>query len=187
MLFWSWRLRRMTFDLAVSFIGIVFLLVSLLTPATPNWFLWAIPFLALHAGQTGLRGFWLVLSLSALKAVSTLLQNLGASIPLLNFDATAPLLTWLHISDPHLISLLLSMIVALGLLIAIRIWREGVRRNELYRMVSAPLSSVLPATRARERTRWVSASRRFSESRLSPRSPATTITNGSALARCGAP
>ena len=139
MLFWEWRLRRITFDLAVSVIGIAFLLVCLLTPATPNWFIWAAPFLALHAGQTGSRGLILVIGLSALKMVSVLLLSAGAVVPLLGLDLTAPLGARLGLAGPHAVSILFSVIVALGLFIASRIWRNGVRRNELYRISRRPL------------------------------------------------
>ena len=138
-LFWAWRLRRMSFDLLTAVLGIVFLLVVLLTPASPGWFLWAAPFLALHAGQTGSRGLILVTALSVLQALLTLIQFPGASIPALGLDLTAPLASVLAFKDAHYTSLLVSVFFALGLFIAHRIWTEGVKRNELYRMSRRPL------------------------------------------------
>jgi len=43
MLYAAWRVRRMNFELFQSTLGIAFLAVILLTPASPSWFIWAIP------------------------------------------------------------------------------------------------------------------------------------------------
>ena len=133
-LFWIWRLRRMAFDLLVAVLGITFLLVILLTPASPGWFIWAAPFLAIHAAQTGPRGVLLVFGLSAVQALSTLVQFSGASFPLVGIDWTAPLAMAFDITDRHAISILVSVLCAIGGFVAYRVWREGVRRNQFYRM-----------------------------------------------------
>lgn len=137
--FWIWRLRRMAFDLLIAVLGIVFLLVILLTPASPGWFIWAAPFLAIHAAQTGPRGMILVYGLAAVQAVSTLIQFSGASIAMLGLDWTAPLATTFEMADRHGISIMVSIMCAIGGFLAFRIWREGVRRNEFYRMSKQPL------------------------------------------------
>ena len=138
-LFWTWRLRRMTYDLLLSVIGIVFLLVILLTPASPGWFIWAAPFLAIHATQTGPRGLVLVFGLSVMQALVTLLQFSGATIPLFGINFSTPMATVLGITDLHIISVVISAEFALGLFIAHRMWQEGVHRNELYRLSRRPL------------------------------------------------
>jgi uridine kinase len=139
LLFWTWRLRRITFDLAISVLGIVFLMIALLTPATPNWFIWAAPFLALHGARTGRRGVFLVFVLSGLKALSTILQFSGASIPLLGLNANAPIMLKLGLEDGFLVSMLFSTLVALGIFIVVRTWQRGLRSNELYRINRRPL------------------------------------------------
>ena len=44
MLYLVWRVRRLNFDLFHATTGMVFLLMVLMTPASPGWFIWSLPF-----------------------------------------------------------------------------------------------------------------------------------------------
>lgn len=48
LLYQVWQVRRLNFHLFQATIGIAFLLIVLMTPASPGWFVWCIPFLVLY-------------------------------------------------------------------------------------------------------------------------------------------
>jgi Gpi18-like mannosyltransferase len=48
LLYQIWQVRRLNFHLFQATIGIAFLLIVLMTPASPGWFVWCIPFLVLY-------------------------------------------------------------------------------------------------------------------------------------------
>jgi len=45
MVYAAWRIKRMNFELFNAILGMAFLLVVLLTPASPGWFIWILPLL----------------------------------------------------------------------------------------------------------------------------------------------
>ena len=53
MLFAVWRVRRMSFELLFNLLGTIFFLVLILTPASPGWFVWVLPFLVFHQLKDG--------------------------------------------------------------------------------------------------------------------------------------
>ena len=55
-----WRLERLSFELLIAGTGIAFLIIVLLTSATLGWYMWVVPFLALHQQSFGRRGVILV-------------------------------------------------------------------------------------------------------------------------------
>jgi uridine kinase len=137
MLYVAWRVRRLNFDLFQSVTGISFLLIVLITPASPGWFVWSIPFLALYQAMSGRIAILLIGAFSALYVLSSLLVT-----PLLfsngrSFDLTHGLnLTGQtgNLSG----SLLHTSMVAIGIVLAIRIWREAISRNDFFRLSRKP-------------------------------------------------
>lgn len=137
MLYVAWRVRRLNFDLFQAITGIAFLLIVLMTPASPGWFVWCLPFLALYQAMSGRMAIFLVGMFSATYVLSTLLETplkfangneltLGAALQVsgqLGIQAT---------------SLLYTGMVAIGLVLAMRIWREAISRNDFFRLSRKP-------------------------------------------------
>lgn len=137
MLYVAWRVRRLNFDLFQAITGMAFLLIVLMTPASPGWFVWCLPFLALYQAMSGRMAILLVGMFSATYVLSTLLVTqlkfangnelaLGAALQAsgqLGVQAT---------------SLLHTGMVAIGLVLAIRIWREAINRNDFFRLSRKP-------------------------------------------------
>jgi uridine kinase len=138
MLFAAWRVRRMSFDLLIAILGLAFFLVLLLTPASPGWFLWVMPFLVLHQLGEGRTGIGLVTGFSLLFIAFNLLESTGAAVPALGLNLRPPLATLIDLS-PHFSSLVLSLLVATGVVLSLRLAREGVQRNDYYRLSRRPL------------------------------------------------
>jgi uridine kinase len=137
MLYLAWRVRRLNFDLFQAITGMAFLLIVLMTPASPGWFVWCLPFLVLYQGMSGRIAILLVGILSGLYAVSTLLVTQLQFVAGREHELTLAF----HIPGQlgsHSASLLHTAMVAIGLVLAIRIWREAVSRNDFFRLSRKP-------------------------------------------------
>ena len=136
-LYLVWRVRRINFDLFQASTGIAFLLIVLMTPGSPGWLVWCLPFLVLYQAMSGRISILLVTIFSAAYALNTLLitplQFSNKSIfnfsPEIQFDQQL---------GSHAASLLYTAMVAIGLMLAIRIWRESIRKNDYFRLSRKP-------------------------------------------------
>jgi uridine kinase len=132
-----WRVRRINFGLFQSTTGMAFLLIVLMTPASPGWFVWCLPFLALYQAMSGRLAILLIGLFSGLYAISALLLSPIRLAGGVMFD----LGTALHIpaqADSHAVSLLHTIMVAIGCVLAIRIWRESISQNDFFRLSRKP-------------------------------------------------
>lgn len=137
MLYLAWRVRRLNFDLFQATTGMVFLLIVLMTPASPGWFVWCLPFLALYQAMSGRMAILLVSVFSAAYVLSTLLVTPLQFANGLEFALGVAL----HVPGQlgsHTASLLHTGMVAIGLVLAIRIWREAISRNDFFRLSRKP-------------------------------------------------
>ena len=136
-LYLAWRVRRLNFDLFQATTGMAFLLIVLMTPASPGWFVWCLPFLALYQAMSGHMAILLVNVFSAAYVLSTLLVTPLQFANGREFALGAAL----HIAGQlgsHTASLLHTGMVAIGLVLAIRIWRETISRNDFFRLSRKP-------------------------------------------------
>lgn len=137
MLYLAWRVRRLNFDLFQATTGMAFLLIVLMTPASPGWFVWCLPFLALYQAMSGRMSILLVSVFSAAYVLSILLVT---PLQFTNGREFA-LGVALHVPGQlgsHTASLLHTGMVAIGLVLAIRIWREAISRNDFFRLSRKP-------------------------------------------------
>src|SRR5450830_1198886 len=136
-LYLVWRVQRLNFDLFQATTGMAFLLIVLMTPAAPGWFVWTTPFLALYQAMSGRISVILVGAFSALYVLSTLIVtpfifsneavfNLGSIL-----RATGPI-------GVGSVSLLHTIMTAIGVVLALRIWREAISRNDFFRLSRKP-------------------------------------------------
>jgi len=137
MLYLLWRIRRLNFDLFQVTTGMIFLLVVLMTPATPGWFVWSLPFLVLYQAVSGKVAITFVVGFSVLYALSVLLVtpilfSNGRSFELFNVLQLSPQL------EGHATSLVHTAMVAIGVVLAVRIWRETISRNDFFRLSRRP-------------------------------------------------
>lgn len=137
MLYLAWRVRRLNFDLFEATTGMAFLLIVLMTPASPGWFVWTIPFLVLYQAMSGRVAIILIGCFSALYVLSNLLVT-----PLLfsngrDFDLGSALNVSGQLGS-HVASLLQTAMTAIGVVLAIRIWRETISRNDFFRLSRKP-------------------------------------------------
>ena len=137
MLYLAWRVRRLNFDLFQATTGMAFLLIVLMTPASPGWFVWCLPFLALYQAMSGRMAILLVSVFSAAYVLSTLLVT---PLQFANGREFA-LGVGLHVPGQlgsHTASLLHTGMVAIGLVLAIRIWGDAISRNDFFRLSRKP-------------------------------------------------
>jgi uridine kinase len=133
MLYTAWRIPRINFDLFTALFGLAFLLVVLLTAASPGWFVWIVPMLVMYQAASDRTAQMLVAGFSVLYAgIDTLLIPL----PHLVFGgdrigaAAAALASRV---GPDSVSALYTAMTALGAVLSLRIWRESVHSNDWFR------------------------------------------------------
>ncbi|MGE9549678.1 uridine kinase [Erwinia amylovora] len=137
LMYLAWRVRRLNFDLFQTITGMAFLLIVLMTPASPGWFVWSMPFLVLYQARSGRLASLFITAFTVLYVVSTLLVttiqfNDGRLLEfsrLFNVSGTL---------GDHAVSLIHTAMVVIGVVLAIRIWREEVSRNDFFRLSRKP-------------------------------------------------
>lgn len=137
MLYLAWRVRRLNFDLFQATIGMALLSIVLMTPASPGWFVWCMPFLVLYQALSGRIAILMVSALSAVYVVGTLLVT---QLQFANGQELA-LGAALHVRgslETQAASLLHTAMVAIGLVLAMRIWREAIGKNDFFRLSRKP-------------------------------------------------
>ena len=134
----AWQMRRMSFELLVSLIGIAFFLVLLLTPAAPGWFVWVLPFLVFYQVQNGRRAIVIAGGFSIFYVAVTLLITplpvlLGTQIPA---QVAAVIRTTIGTRG---IALLETALFGFGVVLSARMWKGSITNNDYFRMSRKPL------------------------------------------------
>lgn len=135
MLYAAWRIKRINFELFNAILGMIFLLVVLLTPATLGWFIWILPLLVTYQASGDRAAIYLTSFFSVLYVVSAILifgaQHLKVfmqSIGIVNAQ----------ILNVHLESITHTALVATGIILGLRIWRDTVTQNDFFRLSRKP-------------------------------------------------
>ena len=127
-LYFTWRVRKLNFDLFIAISGVVFLLIVVLMPSSSGWFVWTVPFLVIYQAMSGRRSIVIVGVFSAFFVLSTLLdEKFYLSLVLTEFDYME-----------EMISIINTGIFAFGVLLVIRMWRETISDNEFFRRSRKP-------------------------------------------------
>ena len=137
MLYAAWRIKRPNFELFHSMLGMVFLLVVLMTPASPGWFIWAIPSLVAYQAASNRVAIAITGMFSLLYVVSALLISPDTKL-IVEQASWLPQATSQWLFGGKLSSLVHTAMVATGVILAIRIWRESVSRNDYFRLSRKP-------------------------------------------------
>ena len=138
LLYMGWRVRPLNFDLFIILIGVSFLVIVLLTPASPGWFIWSLPFLVLYQARGDriaivLTAF-LSLGYSAHVLLVTPLQFSSYASEIFSNTSLAGIMI-----NPLVIKLLQTSILFTGGLIIIRMWREEITRSDFFRFNKQPI------------------------------------------------
>ena len=137
-LYGVWRLHRLNYDLFYVVLGLPFLMIVLIAPSSPGWFIWALPILVYY--QTIEDRFSSALSgaFSGLYVLSTLVSwplrlapNLGSF-----FNLTS---SWIGQLEPQWIALLHTLMLAVGVVLAIQILKYAIGRSDYFRFSRQPL------------------------------------------------
>ncbi|AQT61384.1 uridine kinase [Cellvibrio sp. PSBB023] len=118
----TWRTKRLNYELFNAMLGIAFLLVILLTPASPGWFIWAIPLLVRYQTTSNQSSIILVSTISILYSISTLF-----------FIGKFP-----DLFGKNFPSIIHTAMVSIGIILTFRIWHENVNRNDYFRLSRKP-------------------------------------------------
>lgn len=137
-LYLAWYIRRISFDLFFVLLGIAFFLVLLLTPASPGWFLWVLPLLVFYQANSNRIAI-------AIVGVFTLfyvaLSFLITPRPIILGSNVADVIA-IYINDKLGMKgqgVLFTVLLTIGIILIIRIWRQTVRNNNFFRISRKPL------------------------------------------------
>lgn len=138
-----WQFRRANPDIVLTTTAVALAAVALLTPASPGWFLWSVPFLALIAANTGPRvrlavfGFWVAATISQAVSSSGARPRWDAPVPGPGFTDVdrGGLLLPAWVPD-----LLATAAVVAGAIALAMVLRSALQQYDVYRLSRAPLS-----------------------------------------------
>ncbi|MEX5718149.1 hypothetical protein [Geodermatophilus maliterrae] len=138
-----WRFRRANPDLVFTVTAVGLAAVPLLTPASPGWFLWSVPLLAIIAAGTGPRVraavfvFWVAVTVS---------QAVSASGAAPRWDAPQVGAGFVDVDrgalglPVWLLDLLATTAVVAGAIALAMVLRGALEQYDVYRLSRAPLS-----------------------------------------------
>ena len=136
MLYAAWRVRRLNFELFHAMLGMAFLWVVLMTQASPGWFIWAIPLLVTYQAMSDRVAVALAAIFSALYVLVGLWYA-PHGFPAFEQTVLGPFHFSLQVNG-KVASLVHTAMVASGIILGVRIWRETVNRNDYFRLSRKP-------------------------------------------------
>lgn len=138
MLYAAWRVKRMNFELFNAILCVAFLLVVLFTPASLGWFIWILPFLIAYQVSSDRIAIYLTTIFTTLYVLGALLFISQNSANSELFSAWGSLGGMQFFKSVRISSLIHTALVAVGIILAIRIWRESISRNDYFRLSRKP-------------------------------------------------
>jgi uridine kinase len=139
LLYATWRLKRINLDLLLAMTGVSFFAVVLMTPAGVGWYLWMVPFLVAYQLGADRIASWQVALFTMLLIPFHVIFAEGATVVGLGLYAGDLARAFPAVFLPHLHSLYVTLIVASGLMLILRMYRHGVTSNDYYRISRQPL------------------------------------------------
>lgn len=132
-LYVAWRVRRLNFDLLCAILCIAFLMLVLMTPAAPGWFIWVLPLLVIYQARSDHISRAMVCVFSMLYVGTNLLAE-----PSIKDALTSLFPPPLSEIPTRAVSILHTALIAAGIVLAVRIWRESISRNDFFRLSRRP-------------------------------------------------
>jgi uridine kinase len=139
-LYAAWGVRRLSFELLNSILGVAFLLVVLLTPAPHGWFIWSLPLLVQYQLTIGRMAFAQVGIFSGLFLLHGLMGGQILEVKIANsyLSGLIPLDAFGGAFFAHAQSLVHTAIFAIGMVLVVSIWRRSVKSNDYFRLSRKP-------------------------------------------------
>lgn len=136
----AWRIRRTSFDELICMIGLVFLALYMLTPASPGWAMWFGALLALHAARSGPRAGILYLALNMLFVGLHLLLSAGASSLIgSSWSLASQPASVVGVPTETLVGWVFSMFAVAAGALALQMLRERIFENNFHLVTRRPL------------------------------------------------
>ncbi len=125
-----WRVKRSNFTLLTSITGLAFLISTLMMPPSPGWYLWALPFLIIYQIKTDINGK-LLISLFTILPIFIIFPN--------NYFSRFNFFNWNYEYNTSFINplnedLIYTLFISLGILIAVRLYRESIKNSDYYKL-----------------------------------------------------
>jgi len=134
-LYFAWRVKRLNNELFGVLSGLAFLAVVLMTPASPGWYIWAVPLLVTYQMMSDRMAISIVAVFSVLYLLSNL-NLLAAEMGLGGELFVGHLFSTENYN--YLRSLIQTLMVGVGIILSFRLWRESVTRNDFFRLSRKP-------------------------------------------------
>lgn len=134
-----WWLKRISFWLFFSMLGIGFFWVLLLSPASPGWFVWVIPLLVYYQKESRKTEFVLVGCFSALYVIINLLVATHQPLVFGESFAHSTIVRINALLGNRGHGLLHTLLITFGVILVLRIWQKIISRNDYYRLSRQPL------------------------------------------------
>lgn len=138
LLYFTWRLRRMNFDLLLATLGVAFSIVIVLTPPAPGWVLWITPMLAIHLSRGNSGSTILGILFSAIFIVYHLIYSAGSDFIFLK-EAVIPMYFIDFFAQSYTQSLINTMVIAFFALIILQMFRDSIKGSDYYYLGKKPL------------------------------------------------
>ncbi len=138
LLYMGWRVRPLNFELFCIFVGVSFLTIVLLTPSSPGWFVWVLPFLVIYQARSDVVSINLIIIFSFAYLLNVFVT---ADINFISYWDNLylmQLMSYLLAQDVTL-QLMQTIMLFIGGLIAYRMWREGITKSSFFRFNSKPI------------------------------------------------
>ncbi len=131
-----WRIKRSNFTLLSSITGLVFLISTLMMPPNPGWYLWALPFLIIYQIKTDINGKLLISFFTLLPILIIFPKDKFSNFSFFNlgFEYNTNLINNLNQN------LIYTLFISLGVVIALRLYRETIKNNDYYKLNQKALS-----------------------------------------------
>ena len=138
LLYFTWRLRRMNYELLLSSLGVAFGIVILFTPASVGWFLWIAPILAIHYSKKNGGMIILGVLFSTIFVTYHFIYSSGSqsifSNNIVNTINDSAIINSLHIQ-----SISNTILLSIFSIIILQMFRNGIRDNDYYHLGKKPL------------------------------------------------
>lgn len=135
LIYYTWTIKRINFNLLISNIGLSYLLIILFTESSPGWIIWCLPFFAFYQSSMDKVTVTLISTLSILFSINFFINDnssyTSVSNILLNYNLYEVSLFNLH-------SQLQTLYFANGLILILICWKKYILNNEFFRITRKP-------------------------------------------------
>ena len=129
-LYVTWRIHKINYELLMAAMGVGFGIVILLTPASPGWYIWIMPIIALHLSKGYSSSFISIAIFSVIFTVYTVSYYSGADIAVpFSTDLRLDLYNDLMRDIRPVIN---TVVTGLLIILIVQLYRSGVKENDYY-------------------------------------------------------